>query len=203
MYGLLSSPVIYDFCQAVVRSKASRSRFFEEHVRPWRGARVLDVGCGTGDALCHLRTTDYVGVDLNPEYLRVARCRYPNRGRFVTGDVLHLEEHVGNGFDIALAMGVLHHLSDEVADAALGQAARVISSTGRLVTHDPVLTDSQSRAARWFVTRDRGPHVRREAELAGLAHRHFEVVRTTIVERPLRIPYTEIIMECERPVGRR
>lgn len=202
LYALLSLPAVYDLCQALLRSKASRCRFFNEHVRPGQADRVLDIGCGTGDALSHLTTNEYVGVDANPYYIGVARVRYPNRGIFVAGDVTDLQQQTGNGFDIALALGVLHHLDDDGADAALREIAHALSPTGRLVMHDPVLTDSQSRVARWFVMRDRGPHVRTDALLVSLARRHFEVVHTTINERPLRIPYTEIIMECERPIRR-
>ncbi len=201
LYSLLCRPGIYDFAQSCIRSQASRRRFFAEHVRPGPDDSVLDIGCGTGDALSYLTTEDYVGIDLNPHYVTVARKRYPDRGQFLLSDVMHLREQIDGPFDVALALGVLHHLADDVASAALESIASLLSPTGRLVTHDPVLTDSQSRMARWFVKRDRGPHVRREADLVRLVRRHFGVVRTTIVERPLRIPYTEIVLECEQPIA--
>ncbi len=199
LYALLCRPIVYDLAQACIRSQASRRRFFAEHVRQRPGDSVLDLGCGTGDALPYLTTDEYVGVDFNPRYVRVARERFPGRGCFIVSDLLRLNEELDGPFDVALALGVLHHLADDVAGAALKTVAQLLAPTGRFVTHDPVLTDSQSWMARWFVKRDRGPYVRRETELVRLARQHFHVVRTTIVERPLRIPYTEIVMECEQP----
>lgn len=43
--------------------------------------RVLDVGCGPGTNSQHFLGTDYLGIDINEEYIRHAQSRYP--GQFI------------------------------------------------------------------------------------------------------------------------
>jgi SAM-dependent methyltransferase len=49
------------------------------------GARVLDIGCGTGDLLALLEPSVGVGVDLSPKMIDRARCKYPDLA-FRVGD---------------------------------------------------------------------------------------------------------------------
>jgi SAM-dependent methyltransferase len=51
-----------------------------------KGARVLDLGCGTGDLLAELEPSYGVGVDLSPAMIEQAKRLYPHYG-FVVGDV--------------------------------------------------------------------------------------------------------------------
>ncbi len=53
-YALLCRPIVFDLAQSRLRRKASRPRFFAEHVRPRASDSVLALGCGTGDALSYL-----------------------------------------------------------------------------------------------------------------------------------------------------
>ena len=41
-----------------------------------RVRRVLDVGCGPGTNASHFVGSDYLGIDLNPQYIRDAERRY-------------------------------------------------------------------------------------------------------------------------------
>lgn len=43
------------------------------------GARVLEVGCGTGDLLAALKPSHGVGVDLSPEMIKQARALFPQK----------------------------------------------------------------------------------------------------------------------------
>src|SRR6266478_6293495 len=54
------------------RAIASLARFYIP-----RGARVLEVGCGTGDLLASLEPSVGVGVDLSGEMIRRAAARHP------------------------------------------------------------------------------------------------------------------------------
>lgn len=49
------------------------------------GARVLEIGCGTGDTLAALKPSHGVGVDLSPAMVAQARARHPDL-TFVVGD---------------------------------------------------------------------------------------------------------------------
>ena len=42
-----------------------------------RGARVLEIGCATGDLLNQVKPSEGVGIDLSPKMIEVARSKYP------------------------------------------------------------------------------------------------------------------------------
>jgi len=54
------------------------------------GASVVDIGCGFGDYFGYLRDratpVDYLGIDINPDLIAVARAKYP-QARFLVSDV--------------------------------------------------------------------------------------------------------------------
>lgn len=90
-----------------------------EHVVK-RGARVLDVGCGNGKLVPWLMergVSSYVGIDLNPNFIKIASDRYADSHvAFVEGDLLTLDEYKalrGKSFDVVLCIAVLHHLPSE------------------------------------------------------------------------------------------
>jgi 2-polyprenyl-3-methyl-5-hydroxy-6-metoxy-1,4-benzoquinol methylase len=196
MYSWLSTPWVYDLCQRLIRSNASRATFFREHIRPTQGMNVLDVGCGTGDAMKHLGQVNYLGIDRNAAYIKVAKQRWNRSESFVCGDVSAISELSLGKFDVIFCLGVLHHLDDQTAIGLLREIASLLAPKGRFVSHDPVFVEEQSKAAKWIVSRDRGRFVRTRDAMESLAKAPFRSVKSTIDMRPLRIPYTEIILEC-------
>lgn len=71
------------------------------------GCSVLDVGCGFGDLYGYLARrgvgVDYTGVDVSPDFVRMAREAHPG-ARFLVADFE--EGGVGGSFDWAFACGV-------------------------------------------------------------------------------------------------
>lgn len=198
VYAWFSRPWVYDMCQSLIRSKSARSAFFEKHIRPEKGMRILDVGCGTGDALKHLSHVDYLGIDLNEAYIQTARSRWNRHDKFLCGDVSSIKQLNLGQFDIVLSLGVLHHLDDATAKTLLSEISTILTPQGRFVSHDPVYVEGQSRTARFVVSRDRGRFVRHRETLEQLAKESFPTVKSEIDFRPLNIPYTEIVLECSR-----
>lgn len=74
------------------------------------GMRILDLGCGTGDFLHELRPAYGVGVDINPDIVRVASSRYPDLLFFV-GDIAHLQISCEQ-FDYILISNVIGYVDD-------------------------------------------------------------------------------------------
>jgi SAM-dependent methyltransferase len=78
-------------------------------VAPLNGARILDVGCGTGEFLEYLRgcglSVDYTGIDIAPAAVAVARERFAD-ATFVEGSVLDLERHFEQPFDHVFTSGI-------------------------------------------------------------------------------------------------
>jgi SAM-dependent methyltransferase len=110
----------------------------ELRLRP--GQTALDVGCGTGRALPHLRAGvgpdgQVVGFDLTPEMLATA-CGYGRHahGLLILADArrLPLPSMSVHG---AFAAGLLPHLPDP--GTGLAELARVIIPGGRLVLFHP------------------------------------------------------------------
>lgn len=72
-----------------------------------QGCSVLDVGCGFGDLYGYLCrrgiNVDYAGIDINPDFIRIAREAYPD-ARFMVADFE--EDDIGGDFDWAFAAGI-------------------------------------------------------------------------------------------------
>jgi SAM-dependent methyltransferase len=85
-----------------------------------RGARVLDLGCGTG------RLTDFAthGCDASIESLKIATRRHSNKA-FVAGDATSLP-FGSDTFDAAFGFHVFMHLKPEAIGMVLAEIGRVL-----------------------------------------------------------------------------
>lgn len=92
------------------------------------GARVLDVGCGTGFHVARLRERgfDVVGVEPGPELRRRAQANNPG-ARIDDGDMENLAFDDGS-FDGLLAVEVIRHVPHP--ERAVVEAARVLRPGG-------------------------------------------------------------------------
>lgn len=190
-------PVVYRAWGRLVGGK-DRARFAREHVRAEEGQRVLDIGCGPADILEYLPPVDYTGFDANPDYIATATRNYGNRGRFYCQRVSHESGAANEAFEIVLALGVLHHLDDAEAEQLFRLAHAALVPGGRLVTLDGVYVNGQNRIARLIIARDRGEHVRDERGYRAIADRVFSNVTPVVRTDLLNIPYTHLILECEK-----
>ena len=97
-----------------------------------------------------------------------------------------------------LAYGVLHHVDDERATRLFALAHEMLKPGGRLATADGCYTSDQSKLARWLVSRDRGQFVRDHSHYLRLAATSFSKVIATVRHDLLRIPWTHILLRCEK-----
>ncbi len=96
------------------------------------GARVLDVGCGTGALAFRLARTasEVVGVELSPAMVAYANRRVGVRGlgkvSFVLGDAATvLADRPDDSFDVATMVLVLHEMPADARARVLREAARL------------------------------------------------------------------------------
>jgi SAM-dependent methyltransferase len=203
--GVLSLPIVYELWSRIVGGEHGRSIFVREHARPGANARVLDLGCGTGELLNHLpKSVSYIGIDISPEYIARANTRLRTHAEFRVGDATIIDYDGPDNFDLVIAFGVLHHLDDTQVGALFTNAIDKLAPRGRTVTVDPVFAPGQSRVARMLMRRDRGQHVRTQEAYVALADPIFRSVQSSVYHNLLRIPYSHCVLECENPaVGTR
>jgi SAM-dependent methyltransferase len=194
---VLAIPAAYQLWWNVVGGPALAKVLVNDYIQPTAGARILEIGCGPGTIFGYLPPSDYLGFDLSPEYIDLARKRFP-KARFVCERVSQFSLANEQSFDVVLALGIVHHLDDAEARQLFQIAYDALTPGGKLVTQDGVWTGDQSPAARWFLARDRGEHIRNEREYIGIASQVFSDIKSSIRHDLLRIPYTHLILECIR-----
>lgn len=121
---------------------ADFTEFLEETLRPRSGNRILDVGCGEGQAevsLGHLHISQIrlVGIDLVVSKV-VAALRetkaHNQRVGFAAADACRLPFSDG-AFDSLFCIAVLQHIAD--ANASVAEFARVTARNGRIMAVEP------------------------------------------------------------------
>lgn len=99
------------------------------------GARIADLGCGSGVFTHHLQEQGYcpVGLDISPKLIALAQEKYPGI-QFLEGDVEALP-FPSASLDAVLLSGLVHHLPDPARCAA--EVFRVLRPGGSFVAFDP------------------------------------------------------------------
>lgn len=167
-----------------------------------RGARVADLGCGSGAFTDLLRRAGFssVGLDISPKLITLGRSKYPGL-ELIEGDAEHLPFE-SESLDGVLLSGLVHHFPDPRRVAA--EVHRVLKPGGRFVAFDPNrmnpfmwlyrdhsspfyspvgVTENERPVLAWRIAavfRDAGFHVQTEY-LAGLAYRYVASKRTRVL----------------------
>ena len=167
---LLGHPFVYDQVRPRVVGGIDMKRLYD--LLGAEGRRVvLDVGCGTGDALRHLGDVEgYLGVDTDPIAIDAARARYghlPNV-RFECR-YLHAEDVIDLAPTGVVLSGVLHHLTNEEGEGVM-QLALGSPNLVRIVTADIVFLPGKL-FNNVLAMMDRGRHCREPDAYAGIARR--------------------------------
>lgn len=138
--------------------------------------RFLDLGCGTGELAACFPTASYIGID--PSRIYIGFARRHRRGTFLVslGEHLALQSACCDG---ALVLGVLHHLPDATAQAAMRELHRVLRPGAvALVIEDippPDLWNPAGHLLHWL---DRGSFIRQVADYQALFGPGFHTLRT-------------------------
>ena len=195
----LKVPFLYDLFQGVVGANALRRRIIRNHVRARPGDKVIDIGCGPARVLQSLADVEYLGLDINPDYIAFARRTYGDKGSFVVGDTRSLRGDLRfKDADIVIAIAVLHHLDDEDAADCIRFAYDALKRGGRLICHDACWIPNQGAFSKYIMSTDRGRNIRTEQQYVELAGNVFGNVQTWVDTKPMRIPYVTIVLECEK-----
>lgn len=138
------------FAPIVARNDMSRVR------------RVLDVGCGPGTNTNYFLNAEYLGIDLNPQYIRNAERRYADssdRLQFLTVDAAKFAAPPHARFDFILVNSFFHHVNDETAKGILANISNLLTEDGFVHILDLVLPQNPS-IPRFLARSDRGEYPR-------------------------------------------
>ena len=170
MTHLLERTLIYNLWQAPFAAEKVAPVLAHNDLRDVR--RVLDVGCGPGTNTPLFTHTDYLGIDINKDYIVHARRKY--KRPFVAADVTKYKDTPGT-FDFILINSFLHHLNDVDSKRVLSCAAARLSKGGHL--HILELVSPQDRSiAQLLANWDRGKYSRPLEEWKALFEEHLEVI---------------------------
>lgn len=160
------------------------------------GARVLDIGCGTGAQLEHYLEIgcEVSGVDLSPAMLARARARLGEAADLHLADATDLP-FPDDRFDLLLASMFLHELSGPVRQRVLAEAARVLATDGAAVIVDFGVGDLSLRG-----------RLRRAVSTAfelAAGRAHFRAFRGYVGEGglPTALHGSPLVIERERRLG--
>jgi SAM-dependent methyltransferase len=163
------------------------------------GARIADLGCGSGVFTELLRRWGYqsVGLDISPKLVALGRRKYPGL-ELIEGDAENLPFESAS-FDGVMLSGLVHHFPDPQRLAS--EVKRVLKNGGRFVAFDPNrmnpfmwlyrdraspfyssvgVTENERPVLAWQIAevfRNEGFRVRSDY-LAGLAYRYVASPRT-------------------------
>lgn len=194
--NILSSPSIYSYFSNIIVPGKTYSVITKEYIKPCKGDRILDIGCGIGRILSYLPDVEYLGFDANNKYIMAAKKKYGDRGAFICEKAGYELVNKFSNYDIVLALCVLHHLNDSEAIQLFEVAKSALKTGGRLVTLDNCYLDGQSKLARWLMSKDRGKYVRTRSEYVNIASKVFTQVESHIRSDLIFITYDHIIMQC-------
>ncbi len=194
LYRLTQIPFVYSAIQNMLGADRFRREIVSACIRPQPGERVLDFGCGPGTMFPYLGKVAYTGIDLNGDHIESAKTLYGEKATFHCGSLETLEKEVPGPFDLAICIGVLHHLDDSVVDALCQLVFDRLAPGGRFVTLDPAFVEQQHWFARWMASRDSGQSVRAPDGYAERIRKAFPSVEVSVRHDLLRVPYTHCMI---------
>jgi ubiquinone/menaquinone biosynthesis C-methylase UbiE len=141
---VLADPVVAEYARAAGEYDAKWAFYVEATTRETlrrmpmhAGARVLDVGCGTGELLRRLRArypaAALAGLDPVPQMLEVAKSKLSGSEDLRIGYADNLPWTAGS-FDTVVSCNMFHYITHPVA--ALREMARVLRPGGTIVLTD-------------------------------------------------------------------
>ena len=100
-------------------------------------ARILDVGCGSGNLLRHFKTLGYQnlhGVDISPEQVALARQGIPG---VVEGNVFDYLDSASGQSDLIIGLDLVEHFNKDEVLRFLSACHKALRPGGRIILQTP------------------------------------------------------------------
>jgi SAM-dependent methyltransferase len=159
LHWLLESPQIFEMQQRLCNNYIAIGQEFDEYINR-EPQRIIDIGCSTGTCAEHIidfHYHDYTGVDIERKYIEAAKKRVP-RGNFVTLDA-RSTFFPDRSFDIAMFIGVMHHMEDALVRDCLSEVGRIVKPDGCVLVAEPVFSRGEFLSTA-LLKLDRGKYIR-------------------------------------------
>ena len=150
---------------------------------------IMDIGCGTGTLVEYLKPREYLGVDLNPDFIKLARKKYPQYDFKVLNIVT--QKFPDRKFKYLFIMNVLHHLTDE-------QIAKMFAKIRQFGGFDEfIIIESKPRN---FVGQilgkfDAGSNFRKYGYLKEIIKKSFKIKSSKVITAPIGT-YEYLVARC-------
>lgn len=193
IHTILSSPIVYRSVQAMFSHKETKIKW-TSLANPDVGARVLDIGCGTGETAASFgKKIQYVGIDISEKYVSQAQKDFGHLGEFVVGSISEISNLNKGVFNLVILKGVFHHLADDELQKFALDIRGVLAEDGRVVSLDPTFVKGR-KMANFLAGLDRGLHVRTPEKIKSLLGSELKNNRSEIIIQNMP-PYHRIMME--------
>jgi ubiquinone/menaquinone biosynthesis C-methylase UbiE len=99
---------------------------------------VVELGCGSGYGAVLLMTQhprSYIGMDIMPEQISLAKGRDLTGTEFLVPDVAHLDNIRSDSKDMVVVFGILHHVPEW--REALVESHRILKRGGEIYLEEP------------------------------------------------------------------
>jgi cyclopropane fatty-acyl-phospholipid synthase-like methyltransferase len=110
---------------------------FGDYLKPYKNAKILELGCGAGFLLKYLKTegfTDFVGVDVSGEQIAIAkREELPA----IEADASNFLTNHPNTFDVVIAIDFIEHFTKDEIFSIIGKIKSSLSSNGLVIFQTP------------------------------------------------------------------
>ncbi|MBZ5502111.1 MAG: class I SAM-dependent methyltransferase [Acidobacteriia bacterium] len=114
------------------------------------GARVLDVGCGTGRWVRRYRENGFRAAGIDGQYGMLERARAQRtEAPLLAGDACHLP-FADAAFDAVTDITVVQHIAASLQRQALGEMLRVLRPGGRLILMELIRGKDGATLIDWF-----------------------------------------------------
>jgi uncharacterized protein len=114
---------------------------------------ILDIGCGYGVPACwcleYLPKAEVIGIDPDPERVRVARIAVKERGTIIEGAAPELPS-IPNRVDLVLLLDILHYLDDQQLKETLIRSWKLLAPGGLLIVRF-VIRLANKRSLYWYI----------------------------------------------------
>jgi SAM-dependent methyltransferase len=142
--------------QFLIGADEGKQRLHFETLQPKPGAKILDVGCATGNASAVFKDFDYTGLDVDAGAIAFAAHRFrrfPNM-RFLCMDLKELDKAAC--YDYIMFGSTGHHVPNEELVNLFRKFRELLKPDGIIGIVDQVKTGHESRYLRFVMSIDQG-----------------------------------------------